>query len=137
MSAFVSYWFKHAKSNKRDWYVQIDLHGGNTSAVSNTDTDDSSYAHRDYLFMYLFYDRVDKGVYPAEGFTTVQNFVTNVTSTIDSKTWGQYINYPDSKMDQETAQTNYWGQHLPRLRAIKKDVDPDNVFHYPQGILPG
>ncbi|KAM7218258.1 putative FAD-linked oxidoreductase YvdP [Rhypophila decipiens] len=136
MAAFVSYWFKHAKSNKRDWYVQIDLHGGKTSAVSKPDPAETAYAHRDYLFMYLFYDRVDKGVYPTEGFTTVGNFVKNVTNTLEDNSWGQYINYPDSRMDQETAQASYWGQHLPRLQAIKKQVDPDNLFHFPQGVLP-
>ncbi|KAK3326201.1 hypothetical protein B0H66DRAFT_471750 [Apodospora peruviana] len=136
MKAFVGYWFKVAKTNKRDWYVQIDLHGGNTSAIAKADAESTSYAHRDYLFMYLFYDRVDKGAYPTEGFAAVQNFVSNVTDTMPKSSWGQYINYPDPRMDQQTAQTNYWGQHLPRLQSIKKAVDPDDVFHYPQGVLP-
>ncbi|KAK0636431.1 hypothetical protein B0T17DRAFT_571289 [Bombardia bombarda] len=136
LQAFVGYWFKQAKANKRDWYVQIDIHGSNTSAVRKVDVDSSAYAHRDYLFLFLFYDRVDRGVYPTDGFTSIQNFVGNVTAGIEPSQWGQYINYPDSRMDQETAQSSYWGSHLPKLQALKKTIDPEDVFHYPQGVMP-
>ncbi|KAK4158757.1 putative reticuline oxidase precursor [Cladorrhinum sp. PSN259] len=133
---FVSYWFKQAKANPRDWYVHIDLHGSDKSAVREPAEDSTAYAHRDYLLMYLFYDRVDKGLYPADGHTIMQNFAKNLTDGLDKKDWGMYINYPDSRLDQESAQANYWGKNLPRLQAIKKAVDPNDVFHYPQGVLP-
>ncbi|KAK3936648.1 putative FAD-linked oxidoreductase YvdP [Diplogelasinospora grovesii] len=136
MKSFVNYWFQNAKPNKRDWYVQIDLHGGNTSAVSVPATDSTSYMHRDFLLMYSFYDRVDKGAYPADGFALMQNFVSNITSSMADSDWGMYVNYPDPKMGQKTAQVNYWGTHLPRLQSIKKAVDPTDVFHYPQGVVP-
>ncbi|KAK3350483.1 hypothetical protein B0H65DRAFT_506096 [Neurospora tetraspora] len=124
LSAFTSYWFTHAKSNKRDWYVQIDVHGGPTSAVTVPDVDSTAYAHRNYLFMFLFYDRVDKVVYPAEGFAAIQNFVGNVTDKIPVEEWGMYVNYPDPQMEREAAQRNYWGKHLERLRIVKGAVDP-------------
>ncbi|KAK4191294.1 putative reticuline oxidase precursor, partial [Podospora australis] len=133
---FVSYWFQQAKSNKRDWYVHIDLHGGKNSAVSAVGEDEASYAHRDFLFMYLFYDRVDKGVYPVDGHTYMSNFARNITEGLAQEEWGRYVNYPDSRLDQASAQTNYWGKNLARLQAIKKEVDPDDVFHYPQGVVP-
>ncbi|KAK3370034.1 hypothetical protein B0H63DRAFT_402711 [Podospora didyma] len=137
LKAFVSYWFKVAKKNKRDWYVQIDLHGGNTSAVTKPAVDSTSYAHRDYLLMYLFNDRVDKGVaFPADGFGVTQNFIRNITDGMGRSNWGQYINYPDPNLDQATAQTNYWGGHLSKLQKIKASVDPEDVFHYPQGVVP-
>ncbi|KAL2255593.1 hypothetical protein VTK26DRAFT_3045 [Humicola hyalothermophila] len=133
---FVSYWFKHAKTNTKDWYVQIDLHGGENSAVARREADSTAYAHRDYLLMYLLYDRIDKGTYPVDGHTYMTNFVRNITDGMDRNDWGMYINYPDSNLDQASAQVNYWGSHLPRLQAIKKVVDPDNLFHHPQGVLP-
>jgi len=133
---FVSYWFKQAKSNTRDWYVQIDLHSSDSSAVREVSQDSTSYAHRDYLLMYLFYDRVDKGLYPANGHAIMQNFANNLTAGLERNEWGMYINYPDSSLDQESAQTSYWGKNLPRLQAIKKAVDPNDLFHYPQGVLP-
>ena len=133
---FVGYWFKYAKTNRRDWYVQVDFHGGEHSAVSKAGADSTAYANRDYLFMYLFYDRVDKGVFPTSGFGHIQNFVTNITQTMSPGEWGRYINYPDPNLDQTTAQANYSCAHLDKLRAIKEAVDPDDVFHYPQGVLP-
>lgn len=134
VQSLVSYWFEHAKTNKRDWYLQIDIHGGPTSAVAAPAVDSTSYAHRDFLFMYSFYDRVDRGAFPEDGFSCMQNFVTNIT--VGMEQYGQYINYPDSRMNQDAAQKRYWGEHLPRLRAIKAEVDADDRFHYPQGVLP-
>lgn len=116
--------------------MQIDLHGGENSAVSKADVDSTSYAHRDYLLMYLLYDRIDKGVYPADGHVYMENFVSNITDGMTRQDWGMYINYPDSDLDQASAQVNYWGSHLPKLQAIKKAVDPEDLFYYPQGILP-
>jgi hypothetical protein len=137
LTSLTTYWFKTAKGNRRDWYLQIDLHGGNTSAVAARATDATAYAHRDYLFMYAFYDRVDKaGRYPSDGFAVMQNFVSNITASMGPSDWGQYVNYPDPMLNQTEAQSRYWGKHLPKLQAIKAAVDPDNVFHYPQGILP-
>ena len=87
--------------------------------------------------MYLFNDRVDKGVaFPADGFGITQNFIRNITDGMGKSSWGQYINYPDPNLDQATAQTNYWGSHLSKLQAIKASVDPEDVFHYPQGVVP-
>ncbi|KAL1838488.1 hypothetical protein VTJ49DRAFT_2626 [Mycothermus thermophilus] len=137
LQTFVSYWFAHAKTSPRDWYVQIDFHGGKTSAVSKPASDHTAYAYRDALFMFLLYDRVDHGVaYPADGHTLMTNFVGNITQGMERDDWGMYINYPNYRLSQEEAQQNYWGRHLPRLRAIKKAVDPEDLFHFPQGVLP-
>ncbi|KAK3308307.1 uncharacterized protein B0T15DRAFT_104933 [Chaetomium strumarium] len=149
LQRFVNYWFSQGKATnnnnnttiKRDWYVQIDLHGGPHSAVSLQPANYTAYAHREYLLLYLFYDRVDKGVpYPADGHAFTQRFVGNITMDMDRAGWGMYVNYPDSGLDQREAQVNYWGSgggaHLARLQAIKRAVDPEDVFHYPQGILP-
>ncbi|KAK1779908.1 hypothetical protein QBC45DRAFT_450583 [Copromyces sp. CBS 386.78] len=126
----------HPTANKRDWYVQIDVHGGPTSAVTVPEVDSTAYAHRNYLFMFLFYNRIDRGVYPAEGFTAIQNFVGNVTVKIPVEEWGMYVNYPDLQMEREAAQKNYWGQHLDRLTSVKGSVDPGDLFSYPQGVVP-
>ncbi|KAJ9134638.1 FAD-binding domain-containing protein [Pleurostoma richardsiae] len=47
----VASWFNSGKSNMRDWYAQIDLHGGKNSAVASVSADSTAYAHRDYVFM--------------------------------------------------------------------------------------
>ena len=116
--------------------MHIDIHGGKHSAVSAKPANSTSYAHRDFLFMYLFYDRVDKGVFPTSGFPHIQNYVRNITDGLSTSQWGRYLNYPDPSLDQATAQENYWGDNLARLKAIKKAIDPQDLFYYPQGVQP-
>ncbi|HJW41333.1 MAG TPA: FAD-binding oxidoreductase [Rhizomicrobium sp.] len=45
---------------------------------------------------------------------------------------GSYVNYCD--LDLVDWQQAYWRRNLPRLRAIKAKVDPDNVFHHAQSV---
>jgi FAD/FMN-containing dehydrogenase len=45
-----------------------------------------------------------------------------------------YQNYPDLELkDWGRA---YYGENLERLKVLKGRYDPDNVFHFPQGIPP-
>jgi hypothetical protein len=136
LSAFVDYWYDTGKAMKRDWYCQVDIHGGKNNAITSIASNATAYAHRDFLFMFNLYDRVDKGAYPADGFGFLQSLVRNLTAPVGKDEWGQYINYPDPKLDQATAQNNYWSQHLGRLQRVKAELDPKDLFHYPQGILP-
>ncbi|KLU85398.1 glucooligosaccharide oxidase [Magnaporthiopsis poae ATCC 64411] len=135
IKGFVDYWFTEGKATRRDWYVQIDLHGGTNSAVASPSVDSTAYANRHQLLMMLFYDRVDaRSQYPADGYPFLSNFVKSVTATMAGEGWGRYANYPDSGLDPQVAQRAYWGLHLDRLRKIKAEVDPEDVFHYPQGV---
>lgn len=59
----------------QDWYLIINAHGGPTSAISQVPMDATSYAHRNALLKYEFYDRVDSGSYPSNGFSFLNGWV--------------------------------------------------------------
>lgn len=137
LQSLVDYWYGTAKTVRRSWYHHIDFHGGKTSAVSAVDGNATSYSHRDKLLLHNFYDRVDVAQeYPEDGFDLFNGFIDAIVGDGDKMDYGLYFNYPDPQMDQETAQTRYWGSALPRLQEIKAAVDPNEVFYFPQSVKP-
>ncbi|KAI8296044.1 hypothetical protein K4K56_008052 [Colletotrichum sp. SAR 10_98] len=137
IESFVNYWYGAGKALKRDWWVQVDLHGGKNSAITAIPANSSAYAHRDKLLLYQFYDRVDlSATYPEDGFSFLQGFRANTTLGMEPGEQGMYFNYPDPNMGQGEAQTKYWGDNLARLQEIKAAVDPTEVFYFPQSVRP-
>lgn len=53
---------------------------------------------------------------------------------IQSITTGSYVNFPYSELPDY--QSEYFGDHVKELIRIKLKYDPQNIFTYPQGILP-
>ncbi|ROV95962.1 hypothetical protein VMCG_08023 [Cytospora schulzeri] len=138
LTDFVQYWHNTAlKFAKGGWFVQLDLHGGPTSAVSTVSNSATAYAHRDKAFLiqfYHFYD--DNKPYPPGGIKLLREWVDSTTESLQKGDWGMYINYVDSQLDRVTAQRLYFGENLERLKLLKKRYDPTEVFYYPQSIEP-
>ncbi|KAK3387771.1 carbohydrate oxidase from Microdochium Nivale in complex with substrate analogue [Podospora didyma] len=134
---FVDYWFNNATQlTSRNWWFQLDMHGGKNSAIAQVDNDETAYAHRDKLYIIQFYDRIDSGIYPTGGEKFLNGWVDAVTAPLAPSDWGMYINYADTTLDRETAQRVYYGKNLPRLQALKAKYDPKELFYYPQSIKP-
>lgn len=47
----------------------------------------TSYAHRDMLFPYEFYDRVSSGTYPADSFSFLNGWIDAFTKNLNSRQW--------------------------------------------------
>lgn len=133
---FVNYWFGPASKVSRNWWFQLDLHGGKNAYISSADPSLTSYAHRDKLYIIQLYDRIFFGNYPADGYSFLDNWVSNTTSSLTEDQWGMYVNYADARMDRDTAQKVYWRKNLPKLQSIKAKFDPNELFYYPISIKP-
>ncbi|KAK1832255.1 glucooligosaccharide oxidase [Podospora conica] len=135
LQAVGNYWQNTARRNNRDWFIIIDAYGGKNSAITANSTT-GAYAHRDQVFLYEFYDRVRSGSYPSDGFSLLNGWVKSFTDNLKPEQWGMYVNYADTQLNRTEATSLYYKQNLPRLQQIKKDVDPNEVFYYPQAISP-
>lgn len=97
------------------------------NAVSASAT---AYSHRDTLFLYQFYS------YGAKTNTVVSNLgqLVNQAKSIapSSNAWGAYVNYVDRNLQGWGAA--YYGSALAQLKALKQQLDPNNIFDYAQGL---
>ncbi|KAM6526077.1 hypothetical protein FSOLCH5_002208 [Fusarium solani] len=130
--------FTNAKdpSARKSWYLLLDLFGGPNSAISEKSPSSTAFPHRDKLLLHQFSDGGSNGSYPPEGFDLLRRFRESVTSSMADGEWGMYANYLDTQLDGDTAARLYYGGNLERLRGLKREFDPDDVFWNPQGIRP-
>jgi FAD/FMN-containing dehydrogenase len=131
LSALSNYFFNTARSIGRPYYLLIDMHGGNSSAISQVGADATSYAHRNAVFKMQFYD-IAFGNYNSNWYSFLTNWVKAITDASPGEKFGMYINYADTQLNSTDAHTRYWGSHYERLAGIKTKYDPGKVFYGPQ-----
>lgn len=120
------------KTNKGThiWFIIFDLEGGATNDIPVNAT---AYAHRDAFMWMQSYAVNLAGPVSQE----TKNFLQGLNDIIvasekPSARFGAYPGYVDPYM--ENAQLAYWGSNLPRLEAIKAEIDPKDIFHNPQSV---
>jgi FAD/FMN-containing dehydrogenase len=105
--------------------IQLDGLGGAIAAVGAADT---AFPHRGALFSMqigaTWTDDADEAPNRA--------WVASVRTALLPFTAGAYVNYIDADIDGFAAA--YYGANLPRLQAVKRQVDPDGFFSFPQAI---
>jgi hypothetical protein len=111
--------------------IKFHLTGGATQSLAPTDT---AFVHRDSQWL----STIAISWTPGQSMTSryrahrwQNGFYAMVTPLCGG---GAYQNFSDPSL-QDWAEA-YYGENLPRLRAIKSAVDPDNQFRYPQSIRP-
>ncbi|KAI5458305.1 hypothetical protein BGZ63DRAFT_416674 [Mariannaea sp. PMI_226] len=133
--SYVDYISTTGATTSHSWWMQMDLHGGQNSAITKPKTTDTAYVHRDKLLLFQIYDSVPQGQqYPSDGFTLLQGFRRSITKSFKDGQWGMYANYPDSQLSSSDAQSLYWGSNLKRLSSIKGIYDAKNLFRNPQSV---
>ena len=106
----------------------LDAYGG---ALNRPAADATAFVHRDMLFslQYLAYFN------GAAAGRASRRWINGVWHALRPNVSGEaYQNYIDP--DLVPWQRAYYGSNLARLRAIKKQVDPDFRFRFPQAIPP-
>jgi FAD/FMN-containing dehydrogenase len=108
----------------REGGISMDALGGKVASLA---PDATAFPHRSALYLVQYTGTFNDGNDPAPIDTYVRGFRTAMTPH-----WGDhaYVNYADPSLaDPDTA---YFGDNLPKLRAIKKKYDPTGVFTQPQ-----
>lgn len=128
LDAFYTY-SQTAGSNSVTFYSIINLYGGPGSTINSKDTNFAAYKDRDSLWVFQNY-----GVG-----TNTMSFMNGLNDAVikaqPQTSFGAYLNYVDPSYDAATAHKLYYGDALyARLLALKKSVDPKNVFWNPQSI---
>ncbi|WQF76619.1 Putative berberine/berberine, FAD-binding domain, PCMH-type, FAD-binding, type PCMH, subdomain 2 [Colletotrichum destructivum] len=120
----------------RSWFLHMNFHGGDYSAITRPKPTDTAYVHRDKMLLFQLKDSVPQSQqYPGEGLAFLRGLRESISKGLASSEWGMYANYPDSEIGSDAPRL-YWGNNLRRLEWVKADYDPDNVFRDAQSIKP-
>ncbi len=94
----------------------------------------SAFVHRDTLFLSQLYSYGTTTPAVQRNLQTLVDTARTTSQAPDlaAQGWGGYINYVDRL--QSNWSTAYYGDAVERMKRIKTQVDPNNVFDYPQGI---
>lgn len=137
MTAFVEYMFSSATSpDAYPWWAQMDVHGDPNSGIVKADATHSSYAHRDKLWLFQFSasprSPFDDGFSGPIAFAN--GMMDSLTDNLEREAWGRYANYIDSELERDEALEQYFDENLGRLREVKAEVDPSDLFWNPQSV---
>ncbi|KZL71520.1 glucooligosaccharide oxidase [Colletotrichum tofieldiae] len=120
----------------RSWFMHMNFHGGDSSAITRPKPTDTAYVHRDKMLLFQLKDSVSQSEkYPSDGFAFLQGLKQSISKGLPSNDWGMYANYPDSEIGSDAPRL-YWGNNLGRLEWVKEDYDPRNLFRDTQSIKP-
>jgi len=110
------------------WFVIFDLQAGATNDVPLNAT---AYAHRDTLF-YLQSYAVGLGKISRPTHDFLDGINDTIKKAMPGVAFGAYAGYVDKYLPD--GQHEYWGSNYPRLRQIKAELDPQDVFRNPQSV---
>ncbi|QKE75051.1 FAD-binding oxidoreductase [Arthrobacter citreus] len=98
--------------------------------VKRIKPDETAYYYRDAIIVQEYYSRWKR---PEEEENSIR-WVEELRSALSKYTTGDYVNWPDRFI--RNWPTAYYGGNLQRLRIVKREYDPYNLFNFPQSIPP-
>lgn len=111
-------------------YTAVSLYGLG-GAVSDKDKNESAFYYRDARFILGFQSVWEDSKYANKN----REWLAEKLMVIKSLTVGAYINFPFAEL--EDYEKEYYGENIEKLKEVKIEYDPYNVFSFPQGIKTG
>jgi FAD/FMN-containing dehydrogenase len=99
--------------------ILFDGYGG---AINQVAPDATAFVHRRVLFCIQYLSYGGQAAWLESTYAKMRPYVTG----------GAYFNYTDP--DLKDWQAAYWGANYARLENIRRNVDPDHYFNFPQAI---
>lgn len=116
----------NAPKNSNQFYEFIGLNGN----VSKIKPNETAFVHRDSLYLIEVESIWDLELNRKDNI----DWVNNVKALLDTVGIGTYRGFTD--FDIINWQEQYYGGNYPRLRKVKTEYDPLNIFKFPQSIEP-
>jgi len=115
-----------APKNSRQFYEFIGLNGN----VSKIKPNETAFVHRNSLYLIEIESVWDLEIYRDANVA----WTNRVKDLLDTVGIGTYRGFTD--FDITDWQWQYYGDNYPRLREVKSEYDPLNIFKFPQSIEP-
>lgn len=120
------------------WNIYFELFGGGSPAhAQEAAKQRSSFPHRDGLW--LIQSAVGTLAHmdlARSGHAYARQLDAHINRAIEISRLGRggYSCYVDAELEEQEWKQLYYGSSIPRLEAIKMQVDPDNLFRNPQTL---
>jgi FAD/FMN-containing dehydrogenase len=129
--ATILHWIEQRNSSSvaGSGVLLLDSYGG---AINRVPAAATAFAHRDALFSFQygsFWPQIASASVVNANLAWISGFYAAMRPFVSGFA---YLNYIDPAL--KTWQKAYYGSNLKRLVAVKKAVDPANVFRFPQSI---
>lgn len=118
-----------------DWFIEVELWGGQNSAINAVPQASTAFAYRDLLWTLQMYSYTPnhQPPYPDAGFAFNDGMANSIIHNMPNGwNYGAYTNYVDNRLDDW--QRLYYANHYPALQALKSRYDPSDTFSFPTSI---
>ncbi|KAL0563074.1 hypothetical protein V5O48_019002, partial [Marasmius crinis-equi] len=112
------------------WFAIFHLVGG---AMNDVPIDATGYPHRDVLYFLESYI-VGIPTITENNRKWLNDLIATIENSFPNGNLGAYAGYVDPFLPD--GQNKYWKSNYPKLRQVKREVDPGDTFHNPQSVVP-